>query len=311
MNYYNEQLQMLGQQVARKNHLVSMLDDLHIQKEELETKVNELKAIMEKEQADVDKFEGGSFASFFYGVVGKKDEKLDKERQEAYTAAVKYDVAAAELETVKKEIMTYRNELSELANCEEYYAKIMKEKAEAIKASGSTTASKILQLEEEISHTGNQKKEIKEAISAGNKTLTIIDSLLSDLSDAKGWGTWDMLGGGFIADFAKHSSLDEAQKKVTSLQKQLRCFKTELSDVQIYSGFHVNVQGFTRFADYFFDGLFVDWMVMDKISQSQSQVEETNSQVKEVVNRLTSMLTTAERKQQLLKEELDKLIVEE
>ena len=36
------------------------------------------------EQADVDRLEGHSLAAFFYQVIGKMDEKLDKERQEAY-----------------------------------------------------------------------------------------------------------------------------------------------------------------------------------------------------------------------------------
>ena len=41
-----------------------------------------------QEQADVDRLEGHSLATFFYQVIGKMDEKLDKERQEAYAARV-------------------------------------------------------------------------------------------------------------------------------------------------------------------------------------------------------------------------------
>ena len=38
-----------------------------------------------------------SLAAFFYHAVGRLDEQLDKERQEAYAAQVKYDAAAQEL----------------------------------------------------------------------------------------------------------------------------------------------------------------------------------------------------------------------
>ena len=39
------------------------------------------------------------------------------------------------------------------------------------------------------------------------------------------------------------------------------------------SGMQVSIDGFMRFADYFFDGFFVDWMVLDRIQQSTEQVK--------------------------------------
>ena len=93
MTFYDEQLQNLQQQVARKAHLETVLRDLHNQKKELDIKVADLNRVKQDEQTDVDRLEGHSLAAFFYAVVGKKEEKLDKERKEAYTAYVKYDAA--------------------------------------------------------------------------------------------------------------------------------------------------------------------------------------------------------------------------
>jgi len=42
----------------------------------------------------------------------------------------------------------------------------------------------------------------------------------------------------------------------------------------------VNVDGFLRFADYFFDGLFADWAVLDRINQSQEQYISPNAKLK-------------------------------
>ena len=44
----------------------------------------------------------------------------------------------------------------------------------------------------------SQKKEIQEAIAAGNSALETADSVLPELQDAAGWTTWDMIGGGGI-----------------------------------------------------------------------------------------------------------------
>ena len=116
---------------------------------------------------------------------------------------------------------------------------------------------------------------------------------------------WD-----WFFDLAKHSHLDDAQEAIERLQSQLRRFKTELADVTIQADMQVNVDGFLRFADYFFDGLFADWAVLDRISQSQSQVQSTRDQIKGVLSRLDSMVNAVEQEQTQINAKMDTLIRE-
>ena len=310
MTYYDEQLRQLQEQLARKRQLESQAQELRRQRDNLSARVRELEAIKLQEQADVDKLEGRSLASFFYNVVGKMDEKLSKEREEAYAARVKYDAAARELEGAESDLRRCETELAGLRDCERQYNILLKEKSEAIKAVGGERAEELFALEQRISYLESQKKELREAISAGQSARSTADSVLSSLDSAEGWGTWDLFGGGLISDLAKHSHLDEAQGAIEHLQSQLRRFKTELADVTIHADMQVNVDGFLRFADYFFDGLFADWAVLDKISQSQSQVQATRSQIESVLSRLNTMLSTAEREQVQLKNKLDTMVRE-
>ena len=308
MTYYDEQLQQLHEQITRKKQLLAMMKELRSQKESISPRVQELESVMRYEQSQVDKLEGRSLAAFFYNVVGKMDEKLDQERKEAYAARVKYDAAARELEGVESDLQRCESELFTLQGCEARYEAVLKEKAAAVKAAGGASAEEILKLEERIAYLEGQKKELQEAVSAGNSALNIAGQVLSSLDSAEGWGTWDLLGGGLISDIAKHSHLDDAQASIENLQSQLRRFKTELADVTIHADMQVNVDGFLRFADYFFDGLFADWAVLDKISQSQSQVQQTKSQIGQVLSRLNSMMSDAEREETLLKSRLDTLV---
>ena len=156
----------------------------------------------------------------------------------------------------------------------------------------------------------SQIKELQEAIWAGNSAKITADKVLNSLNSAEGWGTWDLLGGGLLADMAKHSHLDEAQSAIEHLQSQLRQFKTELADVTVNADFQVNIDGFLRFADYFFDGLFADWAVMDKISQAKNQVYSTKSQIDNVLLRLNDMMNTAEQEKAKLYNKLNTLITE-
>ena len=308
MTYYDENLQQLQEQMARSKQLEAMIKELRNQRDSLTAQVRELESIKLEEQAYVDRLEGRSLAAFFYNVIGKMDEQLDKERQEAYAARVKYDAAARELEGVEADLRRYESELSALRGCEHRYDEVLKEKADAIKAAGGSNGEEILKLEERNAFLESQKKELQEAISAGNAALSTTQQVLSSLDSAEGWGTWDLFGGGLVADLAKHSHLDEAQGAIEQLQSQLRRFKTELADVTIQTDMQVNVDGFLRFAVYFFDGLFADWAVLDKINQSQSQVQNTKSQIASVLSRLDSMMRTLEQEQVQIKSKLDTLV---
>ena len=297
MNYYDEQLHLLHAQCARKKKLEASLLELRRQHHVLAGRVAELEHAMANVQADVDQLEGRSLTAFFYHVIGKRDEKLTAERWKAYAARVEYDAAARELAGVEAELRQWEAELASLQNCESRYKALFQEKVRAVKAQGGPTAEEILQLENAIAHLDFQKKELQEAIAAGNTALASAEEILASLDSAEGWGTWDLLGGGLVADLAKHSRLDAAQEAVESLQSQLRSFQTELADVTIDADLQVRINGFLRFADYFFDGLFADWAVLDHIRQSQEQIQATGNQICAVLQRLQVMEDDTEEKQ--------------
>ena len=308
MSVYDQELRTLREQMERKRQLEAMLKDLRAQRQELTGRVRELEKVKLEEQADVDRLEGHSLAAFFYGVIGKMDEKLTQERQEAYAARVKYDAAARELSAVEEDLERKEAEYRRLEGCEKCYAQVLGEKGAALKAAGGETARAILELEERLAHLRSQQKELSEASSAGRAALVTADEILHSLDSAHGWATWDLLGGGLVADLAKHSHLDSAQAAVERLQVELRRFKTELADVTIDADLQVSIDGFLRFADYFFDGLFVDWAVMDRINQSQAAVEGTRGQIVSVLDRLKAMTAAAEREHSETQARLDALI---
>lgn len=310
MNYYDERLKVLKEKMAAKNRFEVALKELRKQQNELSAKVEGLMAEKQKEEADVEHLEGRSLARFFYNVVGKMDEKLTKEKQEAYEAAVKYDAAYKELKAVEEDIRFHELELGKVSRSEEEYQAAIKAKMEAVKASEMPEASEILRLEEQMVQFEIQEKEIDEAIVAGQNAERIVDGILTSLSSAEGWGTFDILGGGLLADMVKHEHLDAAQEQIEQLQTALRHLKTELADIDIQADMQVNIDGFLRFADYFFDGLFADWTVMEHISESQNQIENTQKQIADVLNKLFDMRSAVKNEQAGIKAELNNVIIE-
>ena len=125
------------------------------------------------------------------------------------------DAAERELAAVDCEIQEIQSQLSELYGCENAYDSALAKKRAEIKASGTPAADEILGLEEKIAFLESQKREIREALSAGRNALRAADEVLSELKSAQDWNTWDMFGGGgIITHMAKHDHLDEAQANV-------------------------------------------------------------------------------------------------
>ena len=307
---FDGSLSELQQKVALKMQLEVKLSDLQTQRCVFERDVAELRADHRKEQADVDRLEGRSLAKYFYQHFGKLDEKLDDERREAAAAMVKLDAAERELAAVDHQIQQVQAQLQDLYGCEEAYSAALEEKRNAVRSSGTPEASRILRLEEKIAFLESQKREIREAIAAGNSALETADSVLSELQDAAGWNTWDMIGGGgIITHMAKHGHLDEAQEMVEQLQSELRLFKTELADINIHADMQMCIDGFLRFADYFFDNLFTDWAVGDKISQSHASVQKVKNDILATLSKLEQMEEKNDTEISALEVKIEELLV--
>lgn len=287
MENYTERLEQLREKMARRRRLNAEVSTLEERRVSLAQRVQQLKEETYKEQLDVDQLENFSAAKLFYQVVGKLDERLEKEQAELYAAALRYDSARQELQSVESELDSRRRELSLLEGCEREYERLLAEKARVLREDpNSPSARRLLALEERQAQLSAREKELNEAIRAGYDALSDIGTIEESLSSAEGWGTWDVFGGGLISDMAKYSHLDEAQRQINTLQRSLSRFRTELADVDIRMDIQIEVDSFLRFADYFFDNIFTDWAVLDRIRNTQSQIQQVDGSVRTIVSRL-------------------------
>ena len=312
----NIKLEEAQKGIYRLKKIESMINELEIEQKNLKNKVSKLKDILEKENEDVDKLSKKSFASIFYSTIGKLDDKLEKEQQEALTARLKYNQALMDLENIEYEIDKLSMERNEYKECSSRYDSLYAEKKDLLMKTDATTANKILDITQRISDSQNRTKELKEAIQAGNSAREAVDTIhrtsalnLDSLSSAEEWGTWDILGGGLIADLAKHSRIDDTKHEVERAQSLLRKFNTELADVKINSDIYIETDGFAKFADIFFDGFISDWYMQSKIKDSSENVFSVKNQVESVINKLNQLEVQENALAKDLKKELINLVI--
>lgn len=130
------------------------------------------------------------------------------------------------------------------------------------------------------------EKEKREAIEAGERAIQSLNSALESLNSAKNWGILDMFGGGFISTLVKHSKLDSAKDDMERAKIDLKSFSKELEDVNMAFNLDIEIGEFLTFADWFFDGFLVDWMVQDKINTAKENVQGAINHVEDIIGKL-------------------------
>lgn len=309
MNSIDERLNELNSKIMTKRRLSSKIKELRLQRDELQFKIKELETVRISEEDDVNKLEGRSLYKFFFAVIGQKDKKLDKERREAYEATVKYEAALKALEEIEKDLSECVSQSVLLGGCEEEYEALINEKKNLIKDNCDENSQLLRGLETNKALIESQIKEINEAISAGQRALSASERIISNLESAENWGTYDLFAGGIISGAIKHSYLDDAQDMTEELEVCLRRFKTELSDIKIDVDAKVNIDGFTRFADFFYDGLIVDFLVLDHIKASKENVTSTRNQIAGILNKLKNMLEKFTKERNSLESRINTLVL--
>ncbi len=292
---YNDQLEEIRGRMARREQVRAVLGELDQQRKDLAVKVEDLAWVKTREEYDLAKMEGKSFASFFCALLGTREKRLEKEKAEVCAATLKYENARCALEEVKGDILRYESELESLRYVEEEYERMLQKKRDAIKATGSADGEEILAIEQRLSLLKKQKEEIEEARIAGAQSLEIAEQICRELGSAKGFGLADLVGGGALMDILKYDRIQRAQSKIEALQQGLRRFRTELADIAtIAVEADLQVGDFLHLADYFFDCVFVDWGVYAKIKDSLQEMTATREKIREALSRLEALRQSGE-----------------
>jgi chromosome segregation ATPase len=278
--------------IEQKKLKKKLEQDLHATKTELRDKSVRLESLtvqLDKEKVDVEKLERTSLTALFYSILGSREQQLEKERQELLSAQLLYQQTKRQVEFLEQEQNSLLQQLDKLQNVDSEYGLLLSEKERFIQQSNQTIASELLEFSEQIANLNSEVKEINEAIIAGDSAILALDQVIESLESAENWGTWDMLGGGFIITAIKHARIDDARSGIEDVQIKMSQFTRELADVQKSIELKINIGELSTFADYFFDSLIVDWIVQEKIVDSLENSKKAKKTISQVVKELTNL----------------------
>lgn len=305
----NDRLTGIKERLRSKQKLEAMLQQAQAVLQKEREKLVPITQVLAAEQADVEKLEGYGLTGLFYTVLGAKESRLEKERQEYLAAKLKHEDCRRAIDDARREIERIQNELAGFQQAEAEYHRLIEEKETLLSRSGDSQSRELLGLAEQLADLESDRHELQEAVAAGEAALRALEQVRSELRSAENWGTWDMLGGGILATMTKHSQIDAARRQAQAAQQLLRRFQEELADAE--QRLHVSLQdisGLTVFADYFIDGLIADWVVQSKIQNALAACSSTIANVNAAFDECRRSLSEREKMIEQLRAQRQRLI---
>jgi hypothetical protein len=291
----NARLVEVKEKLRQRERTQSRLADVEHSLAQEDLRLEGLEYRLAREQKDVKALEGLSLYGLFYTILGDKESRLDKERQEYLAALLQRDQCQHAVTSMESELADLKKQLMAFEGLDAAYQSLLERKEGLLRSAGDARARQLIDLSDQQAALRSTGKELREAVEAGQALQAMLDEVIDSLRSAEGWGTWDLLGGGLLSDLAKHSRIDEARSRVHEAQELMRRFQHELADVPSGESFLIDISSFDTFADFFFDGLIVDWIVQSKIRNSLERTVQVRQLVADILQALGNRLEQNER----------------
>lgn len=304
----NLEIEALLKDYTHPDSLYKKIDGTKTMLENARHELKKLEGIMEKEQLDVEKMSQTSLKTLFYKCLGTHDKQVAKEKEEALAAVLKYESCKKSVDELTEKLSQLTNRHYEMSKVQDKLDALYEEKRRVMASFNMPEYAKIGQLEKEIIFIRREIKELKEAITPGNMAINTLNEAIELLDSAGDWGTWDLIGGGLIADMMKHDKIDKAKQAILNAQTYVQRLQVELQDVNMSLDGSIQITGGAVFADFFFDGLIADWYMQSKISQSRDNVVATCGKIRKIVSTLSTQLNHKEKDLEAKEREIKRII---
>lgn len=282
--------------IQKKNKLNLLLKQTEqdIIKEKL--MLNKLSAELGKENQDVLKLESKNITSLFYAILGTKEGRLNKEKQELLKARLKYDQCKNNMDYLVNETKKIVDKLAQIDGCDADYEELINQKLKIINLEDEETNQELKNLIKRKENMNTNIIEIDETICYGERALEAIEKAIKKLETADGWG------------IAEHNNIDDAREYAEQAQRMLGKFKKEMSDITMVTGTEITVGSLENFADYFFDSLIFDWVVQSETGKTLDAIKNTKNQMDKAMSKLYEEKVTEEFMVRQMKERINHII---
>jgi hypothetical protein len=266
-------------------------------------RVQQARAKLTDEQADLGKLESMSMARILSAVKGNRE--ADLQQEQADVQAAEYSVAEAEerFRTADAELEAIRDRIAELGDVAAQGRRAVELREQALLASGGEVAERLSVLARTTGEAEARHQQLTEASHAAEVADQRLRAAAELLGSASSWAIWDTFGGGgLITDSIKYDRMDRAAGLMRAADAALAHLSRELADVGVAGAGGIEVTELNRTFDVWFDNMFSDWSVRNRIAEASDRVQQMigwigtlQSQLQEKTRQVSAELASAEQ----------------
>lgn len=295
---------------SKQARLTRRLNSVEADLAKMRPEVSQLKTNLVAEEQDVQRLKEGGLLGLWYDLTGKRERQLAKEEEEAALARVRLAEATERLQSLEGERSELIADLGTLGDPGAQIESLLAEKQRLIRRQFPDAADLLLAFDEEERSLESLQVELEEARAAGDRATAALERMEDSLESARRYGVWDTwMGGGFLADMAKHQRLDEAESWAEESRAALAAFQRELRDVDAaIKAPTIGIDSWDRGFDIWLDNLWTDWSILNKIDDALEGVRHTAGQLESLTSRLERQLAETEVKLERVQAEREAFI---
>ncbi|GAA2208980.1 hypothetical protein GCM10009850_044380 [Nonomuraea monospora] len=276
----DEQLREAAARMHRAEHVRRLRETTARQIEDVRSTLEELEAELAAEERDVARLEGG-LSAVLARMLGNREERMERERAEAAVARERVHGHRARLAQLEADAAAAAAELAVLDPASREYARLLAEKEQQLIRGGGPGAPELADLGAALDRLSADLRECAEARQAGQGAHEALGVVLRFLSSARDASTFDVLGGGLLADAFEHDRLTSADKAAWQAQRALDVFARELADTGIAARPVMPKVDTRWFVDAFFDNIISDVLKHQRIEKTRAEVKDLARWVRE------------------------------
>jgi hypothetical protein len=272
---------------AEHERLSRQLDRARLEESRARLDVDRANAVVGEEARDVEALESMSPARIWAAIRGTRTSELDRERAEL--AAEQYRAAAAlrTLESATALRQRLEADVDALGDVRDRRARAIATEEARLRATGGSVGAQLLEVSEQLASTQAQLREVHQAKAAERGARTSLEAAAELLGAASDWAVFDTLfGGGMLTGMVKYEKIDAATARVQAANEALKRLSAELADVGLRAVGGVDVSEFDRTLDLWFDNIFTDWTVQQRVTEAAERVQAALRAVDGVADRL-------------------------
>lgn len=272
---------------AEHERLSRQLERARLDESQAQVEADRARDGLADEEHDVAALESMSPARIWASLRGNRTAELERERAELAAQQYRAGVADRALEVASATRRNLDVRLAALGNVRDRRTAALAAEEARLRAAGGSVSAQLVEVSDQLASTQSQLREVTEAQAAERTARSSLEAAAELLGSAGDWASYDtFFGGGMISGMVKYEKIDAATKRVRAADEALKRLSAELADVGVAAVGGVEVTDMARTFDLWFDNIFTDWSVQQRIGEAEGRVRAALAGVREVAGGL-------------------------